>query len=476
MPVMVDPASLDLAGIGLGALVGLLVGWLATYLALSRSADAERRRLFAELDFVERQAGELRAEVAGRDALLAGERAAVLRASTRAAELGAHLERERAHAAERAALLERAEARLSDAFKALSAEALQMNNQSFLDLARTTMTAFQEHARGDLERRQVAITELVAPVRQSLEKVDQQIQAIEKDRAGAYEGLRQQVLSLAETQRELRSETGNLVRALRTPAARGRWGEIQLRRVVELAGMLDHCDFREQVQVGEEGNRLRPDLVVRLPGGKTIVVDAKAPVEAYLDASMAAEEGPRREALGRHARHVREHLRQLGGKAYWSQFAESPEFVVLFLPGENFFSGALEIDPGLIEAGIDNGVIVATPTTLIALLRAVAYGWRQERLTQNARQVSELGAELYKRLFDMGAHMDRLGARLGDAVTSYNRAVGTLENRVLVSARRFRDLQAIGGEALPEPSPVDVAARALQSPELRALAEAEAED
>jgi DNA recombination protein RmuC len=473
MPFAFDPTSLDLAGIGLGALTGALLAWLLTYMLMSRSSEGERQRLYAELDFADRQAAELREGVAERDRLMAEDRAELRRLSARAAELGAHLERERAHAAERAQLLERAEARLSDAFRALSAEALQNNNQSFLDLARTALTAFQEHARGDLDRRQSAISEMVAPVRQSLEKVDRQIQEIEKERAGAYEGLRQQVASLLDSQRELRTETGNLVRALRTPSARGRWGEIQLRRVVELAGMLDHCDFREQVQVEGEAGKLRPDLVVRLPGGKTIVVDAKAPVEAYLDSSMAAEEPARREALARHARHVREHLRQLGGKAYWDQFQDSPEFVVLFLPGENFFSAALEIDPGLIEAGIDNGVIVATPTTLIALLRAVAYGWRQERLTQNARQISELGAELYKRLSDLGGHMDRLGTRLGEAVASYNRAVGTLETRVLVSARRFRDLHAAGGAELPEPAPVDTAARVLQAPELTAHPESE---
>ncbi|HSK39549.1 MAG TPA: DNA recombination protein RmuC, partial [Arenibaculum sp.] len=291
-----------------------------------------------------------------------------------------------------------------------------------------------------------------------------------KEREGAYQGLRQQVLSMMETQKELRSETANLVRALRTPAARGRWGEIQLRRVVELAGMLDHCDFKEQASVTTEQGRLRPDMVVRLPGGKTLVVDAKAPVEAYLDAVAATDDEARRAAVARHARHVREHLKQLGAKTYWDQFQDSPEFVVLFLPGENFFSAALEHDPGLIEAGIDNGVVLATPTTLIALLRAVAYGWRQEKLARNAREISALGADLYKRLSDLGGHMDRLGGRLADAVGCYNRAVGTLESRVLVSARRFRDLHAVpAGAELGELNPVDQSPREIQAPELRGL-------
>ncbi|WP_207480245.1 DNA recombination protein RmuC [Arenibaculum pallidiluteum] len=471
MPFGLDQTTLDQTTLGLaalGGLAGLLLGWLLTYVAMARSAEAERLRLFAEIDLAERGAEATRAELAERQRQAELDRAELLRLTARSAELAALLERERVQSAERAVLLERAEARLSDTFKALSAEALQANNQSFLELARTAMSAFQEHARNEMDKRQTAISDLVSPVRQSLEKVDQQIQAIEKERTGAYEGLRQQVAALLETQRELRSETGNLVRALRTPSARGRWGEMQLRRVVELAGMLDHCDFREQVQVESEAGRLRPDLVVRLPGGKSIVVDAKAPVEAYLDACMAAEEPARREALARHARHVREHMRQLGGKAYWDQFQDGPEFVVLFLPGENFFSAALEHDPGLIEAGIDNGVIVATPTTLIALLRAVAYGWRQEKLAQNARQISELGADLYKRLSDLGGHMDRLGGRLGEAVTSYNRAVGTLESRVLVSARRFRDLHAANGTELPEPEPIETAPRTLQAPELTA--------
>ena len=306
--------------------------------------------------------------------------------------------------------------------------------------------------------------------------MDDQIREMECRRAGAYEGLKQQVLSLLETQTQLRAETGNLVRALRTPAARGRWGEVQLRRVCEMAGMLDHCDFFEQVGVDSGNGRLRPDLVVKLPGGKTIVVDAKTPLEGYLDSVEGVAgnggEDARRDALARHARHVREHMKQLGAKAYWDQFDDTPEFVVLFLPGENFFSAALEQDPSLIEAGIDHRVILATPTTLIALLRAVAYGWRQERLADNAREISGLGAELYKRLCDLGGHMERLGSQLERAVGCYNGAVGSLESRVLVSARRFRDLHVAPENAeIPLLEPLDHAPRRFQAPELRGRAE-----
>ena len=465
--------AFDGASVALGLLLGALLAGAVVRLFAART-EAEASALHAELvtrlDMAERIEDDLRDEVEARDHQIARLNGELAEARERSAELSTTLAKERAATAEKLALLERAQATLSDSFKALSAEALRSNNQSFLDLAKETLSTFQEQARGDLEKRQAAISDIIAPVRQSLEKMDGQIQEMERSRAGAYEGLKQQVLSLLETQAQLRAETGNLVRALRTPAARGRWGEIQLRRVCEVAGMLDHCDFVEQASVDSVAGKLRPDLVVKLPGGKTIVVDAKTPLEGYLDGVQADSDGARRDGLSRHARHVREHMKQLGAKAYWDQFDDTPEFVVLFLPGENFFSAALEQDPALIEAGIDHRVILATPTTLIALLRAVAYGWRQERLADNAREISGLGAELYKRLHDLGGHMERLGQQLEKAVGCYNGAVGSLESRVLVSARRFRDLHVTpdGADDIPLLEPLDHTPRRIQAPELRA--------
>ncbi|CAO3423651.1 DNA recombination protein RmuC [Azospirillum doebereinerae] len=476
MQVAVDAVSL-----ALGLLAGLCLGgglvWAILAAAAGRhaaAASALHAELATRLDLAERVEDDLREEIEARDHQIARLQNEVAAARERHAHLATKLEAERAASTEKLALLERAQAALSDSFKALSADALSHNNRSFLDLARETLSGFQEQAKGDLDKRQTAIAAIVDPVRQTLETMDRQIRDMENTRAGAYEGLRQQVLSLVESQTQLRSETGNLVRALRSPATRGRWGEIQLRRVCEMAGMLDHCDFLEQATVdtgtSNGGGRLRPDLVVTLPGGKTIVVDAKTPLEGYLDAVQAADDTARRDGMARHARHVREHMKQLGTKAYWDQFENSPEFVVLFLPGENFFSAALEQDPALIEAGIDHRVILSTPTTLIALLRAVAYGWRQERLADNAREISALGGELYKRLSDLGNHMERLGSQLDKAVGCYNGAVGTLESRVLVTARRFRDLHAAPeGAELPLLEPLDHSPRRLQAAELRVV-------
>jgi len=389
------------------------------------------------------------------------------RALTRMATLEAQLEQERKSTAEKVAVLGEAQARFSDAFKALSADALRHNNASFLELAKGEIEKTQESARGDLDRRQQAIDALVRPMRESLEKVDTKIQELEKSRTGAYEALSTQVRSLAETQNYLRSETSNLVRALRSPIVRGRWGEIQLRRVVELAGMVDHCDFVEQTSVQTEDGRLRPDLVVRLPAGKTIVVDAKASLNAYLEALEAPDDDARTERLQQHAGQVRSHIERLSRKAYWEQFDNAPDFVVLFLPGEMFFSAALERDPMLIEFGADKKIILATPTTLIALLRAVCYGWRQEKLAHNAREISQLGSELYKRFADMSLHFGRLGKSLNSSVEAFNKAAGNIETRVLVTARKFKELGAapmgLEIDVLPQ---VEQLAREMQAPEL----------
>ena len=438
----------------IAGVIGLLFGSVLAWLALrSRTAALTARLPLMEKELAAGKADLARLQQAQTD-LIAGK-----------ARLESALESERKTNAEKLELVtsarERANEDLRDAFKALASDALKSNNSSFLVIAEETLKRFQSEARGDLEARQKAVADLVAPVRDSLNKVDAQIQQMEVARGDAYGELRAQVQSLITTQKELQSQTGNLVQALRTPNVRGRWGEIQLRRVVEIAGMLSYCDFTEQESVTTETGRLRPDLVVKLPGGKNVVVDAKTPLQAFLDAFETNDEEARRACLANHARQVRDHMKTLAGKNYWEQFDPTPEFVVMFLPGETFFSAALEQDSTLIEQGVLSRVIPASPTTLIALLKAVNYGWNQEKLARNAQQISALGKELHDRLRLLAGHITQVGTGLDRAVESYNKAVGSLESRVLVSARKFAELGTSVADDIPELEPIETTARAL---------------
>src|ERR1700692_4601411 len=430
--------------------IGLLFGSAIAWLALrSRSAGLGARLSLREKELEAEKASLARLQQAHTE-LVAGK-----------ARLESALELERKASNEKIELVTRASEELRNAFKAMASDALKSNNSSFLVIAEETLKRFQSQAKGDLDARQKAVADMVAPVRDSLNKVDAQIQQMEVARGDAYGELRSQVQSLITTQKELKSETGNLVRALRTPNVRGRWGEIQLRRVVEIAGMLPYCDFTEQESVTTESGRLRPDLIVKLPGGKHVVVDAKTPLQAFLEAFETTDEDARRVCLANHARQVRDHMNTLSGKKYWEQFDATPEFVVMFLPGETFFSAALEQDSTLIEHGVLNRVIPASPTTLIALLKAVNCGWNQEKLARSAQQISVLGKELHDRLRLLAGHITSVGTGLDRAVEAYNKAVGSLESRVLVSARKFAELGASVAEDIPELEPIETTARAL---------------
>jgi len=446
-------------------LVGIVVGAIAVWFVFRTKARQSYQTARSESIG---QLAALRERLAGREQALfklqeAFDQEIIDREKLReqSTNLKADLEGERRAAQERKESFKQAAGELAEKFKALSRDALKDNNQSFLELARATLERFQETAKGDLESRQKAIDQLVKPLKESLDKVDGKIGELEKVRAGAYSELREQVKTLATSQLQLQSETGNLVKALRAPHVRGRWGEIQLRRVVELAGMLQYCDFVEQETVTTEDGRLRPDLIVRLPGNRTIVVDAKVPFDAFYESISTTDDDIRSSRLKDHARLVRTHIGSLSKKSYWESVQPTPEFVLLFLPGETFYSAALEHDPKLIEDGVGLGVIIATPTTLIALLKAVSYGWRQEQMAANSQEVSKLAKELYDRLRTFTNYFADIGRGLDRALESYNKGVGSLEARVLVTARKFKERGAIAGEEIETLEPIDKAARAL---------------
>lgn len=435
-------------GFGIGLLLGgVLAGlWVATRLrAQSQRAEATVDELRKQLD-LERQEGAL----ARRE--LADAQQARVAAETRIEETTKQL-------ADQKALLDQARQELTGSFQALSGEALKQNNEAFLKLAAVSFEALHVKAEGELAQRQQAIDGLVRPLHESLQRYDEQMRLLEQSRQSAYGGLDQHLKSLAESHQRLQQETGNLVKALRAPTVRGQWGEITLKRVAELAGMVDHCDFVEQQSVTGDEGRFRPDMVVRLPGGRQIIVDAKTVLAAYLDAHEAQDDAQRAEALRRHAEQVRSRMDELSLKAYWTQFERAPEFVVLFLPGEQFLGAALDQDPRLIEEGFARGVVLATPATLIALLRAVAYGWRQEQLNAHAEEAGRLGKDLYERMAVLAEHLNDVGQALGKSVSAYNRAVGSLETRILPAARRFKELGVSSEKDIPLLEPAELVPR-----------------
>ena len=402
--------------------------------------------------------------------LRAGRRIEALRIELAATQV--RLEAETLKDAERVALLEQSETRLRAAFDSLAGETLRSNSELFLRLAREALGRDQAVAQGALKERELAIAQLVEPLRAALERTEQQVQALERERRDAFSSLRTQIEALAGGQSLLQRETRNLVTALRRPEVRGRWGELTLRRLVELAGLSEHCDFSEQLQVVGEQATVRPDLVVHMPEARDLVIDAKTPLDAYLAALEAGAEEERALALRRHAQQVETRVRELGSKSYWAQFERSPEFAVLFLPGDQFLSAALAERPELLENALAQGVIVATPSTLIALLKTVAYGWRQSAVAQNAAHIRDLGQELYRRLGSFNAHLGRMGARLTGAVEAYNAAVGSLERQVLPQARRFNELGVTADAPLPELEPVGQLVRSSGAPAAEAGASA----
>ena len=387
-------------------------------------------------------------------------------ATAELARLGAVLDAERAAARDREAQAVRGEERLREAFGSLAGEALSRNNEAFVALAEARLSTAKTAAEGDLAQRRQAIEGVVAPLRESLDRVQSQLSSVERDRAGSYSQLLEQISTMRQTSEQLRTETSQLVTALRAPQVRGRWGELQLERAVEAAGMTEHIDYVTQASATSADGVLRPDLVVKLVGGKNVVVDSKVAFSGYLEAMEAKDEPTRNARLKAHARHLRDHIDSLGAKAYWEHFTPSPEFVVCFVPADAFLDAALREDPTLLEHAFARNVVLATPSTLITLLRTVAYTWRQDALAANAAEVHQLGRELYQRLSTMGGHIDKLGRAIGGAVGAYNQTVSSLESRVLVTARRMSELKVVDpADTIAAPTQLLETARTAQAPE-----------
>ena len=402
--------------------------------------------------------------------------AKLTRLRSEAARLEAELAVEQRRAEERIVALDEARVQLRETFGAMASEALKHNSGEFLKLAQENLKRFQSQAEGSLTQREKAVENLVKPIREALEKTELQIRHMENDRKEAYGSLTKHLETMAASQILLQGETRNLVQALRRPEVRGQWGELTLKRLAELAGMVDRCDFYEQEQVQTDSGRQRPDMIVRMPDGREIIVDAKTPLDAYLSAIEAGDDETRKRELERHARKVRERVRELSAKAYWQQFRNAPDFVVLFIPGDQFLTAALDQDRALLEDALAAKVILATPTSFVALLRAVAFGWRQEALTENAEKIREVGEDLYQRLGTFADHLSKVGKSLDNSVNAYNKAVGSFDSRILPSARKFTELGIAAKTAVPEPDQIERGARAVQSIEPASPSEADPSD
>ena len=429
--------------------LGIMAGWVLCHIKNQKKAQTFIE-LQAQIQASEKLFIELRQQISQRDTTIEALRSELASAQQLKIAAETKLEETLKNIEGQKKLLQAAEEKLTTTFQALSGESLKSNNKAFIELAKETLETVLSKAKGEFGEKEESIKNIVNSLDEALKRYERQVGELENKRASDYGGLESQIKSLISANQQLQKETGNLVTALRRPEVRGRWGEITLRRVVELSGMSEHCDFTEQVSVNTDDGRLRPDMVVHLPASREIVVDSKVSLDAYIDSTSVATDEERTTLIGKHGQQVRNHMKALSNKKYWDQFTNTPEFVVMFIPGESFLSAALAVDHTLIEDGMENRVILATPTTLIALLRAVAFGWRQEQIAKHAQEIANLGKEIYDRFQPFVEHINRTGNYISQATVSFNKMIMSLERRVMVSVRKFKELGAAGDRDLPE--------------------------